>query len=842
MLYRVVIPPAISAGTQSVSTGTVVYSNSNNVTFGMTNSSIVTASASFAQTNQSAIRALGVSNTGVTAGNTGVSTGIDWVLAGSQSLTLSQSTAGGGPNTIWFQHPAWLTTTPAQLSVGNSNLGNTAGDTGVFTGRVVLVGSDNITLSGSSNGGSATVSIIGAAGVGGLTNIRVSAGTTSNLLSAITFADGGGVSFGINASTLTATVATSLTNMRVSAGTTSNLLSALTFANGNGITFGLDASTLTASHNGLTSQSNQNVTAGNGGFAFQTLSFSDANGVSFGTSAGSAITASYTRPVVSNAIQSVGSATGSGTNTSRFAADDHVHAGVFSVGLSNVGNTSGDTRVDVGRFVFAGGNGVTLSQGTAANALNTITVSVATSYRASNDAIGTNTAQTNVTWTVNSAGLSFNAAGYAGTTTAITGGASITLNSGGLRFNGTALAGTGTTFNGANISGSITQNTAGLNLSLSVAAPGAAAEQNAIHLLGANTAGNTTATGSTIGWSGINLTLSGTNASIVNISAPATSSLSATGWASISVNGSTVSIGASTTMNAYAVGNTTGTSSGTVDIRTVSIRGLGGVYVGASNSGFVVSRPILYDYEPFPMNVGGANTAVSNIHSIGAATSGIVYFWPFQVVDYVACGYINLVLSENFTTLGNSSGRQTGGLSYALYTQGIGANSSQLSTYGTSGSIGWSVTGNNSSYTINYPTTTGTAGVTTGATNSAGSNITSQFTGQKLVVLPFGSTLTPGQYWLGVMHTLSTSSINVGLLHSLYGWNMGTTLMNLAPIGGLTSAYSGTYSEYWGGPWAPACGSWTTANNTNLPGSVGVNSITKGAVSGRPVMRLWSNQ
>lgn len=96
MLSRVVIPPAISAGTQSVSTGTVVYSNSNNVTFGMTNSSIVTASASFAQTNQSAIRALGVSNTGVTAGNTGVSTGIDWVLAGSQSLTLSQSTAGGG--------------------------------------------------------------------------------------------------------------------------------------------------------------------------------------------------------------------------------------------------------------------------------------------------------------------------------------------------------------------------------------------------------------------------------------------------------------------------------------------------------------------------------------------------------------------------------------------------------------------------------------------------------------------------------------------------------------------------------------------------------------------------
>jgi hypothetical protein len=80
--------------------------------------------------------------------------------------------------------------------------------------------------------------------------------------------------------------------------------------------------------------------------------------------------------VVSNAIQSVGSATGSGTNTSRFAADDHVHAGVFSMGVSTGGNTAGNTRVDVGRFVFFGSN-ITLSQDTAAGALNTIVISAA---------------------------------------------------------------------------------------------------------------------------------------------------------------------------------------------------------------------------------------------------------------------------------------------------------------------------------------------------------------------------------------------------------------------------------------------------------------------------------
>lgn len=94
-------------------------------------------------------------------------------------------------------------------------------------------------------------------------------------------------------------------------------------------------------------------------------------------------------------------------------------------------------------------------------------------------------------------------------------------------------------FAGTNASGTIASN----GISVSVAAPGAAAENNWVNLLGANTAGNTTASGSTIGWSGVNLTLSGTNGSVVNISAPGTSSLSGTGQVSISVNGSTISIG-----------------------------------------------------------------------------------------------------------------------------------------------------------------------------------------------------------------------------------------------------------------------------------------------------------
>jgi len=89
-----------------------------------------------------------------------------------------------------------------------------------------------------------------------ISDIRVSGGTTSNLLSAITFADGNGISFGLNAGTLTAqhnaittamlSNAATISDILVSGGTTSNLLSAITFADGNGIFFGLDASTMTA--------------------------------------------------------------------------------------------------------------------------------------------------------------------------------------------------------------------------------------------------------------------------------------------------------------------------------------------------------------------------------------------------------------------------------------------------------------------------------------------------------------------------------------------------------------------------------------------------------------------
>lgn len=349
------------------------------------------------------------------------------------------------------------------------------------TGTVEFANSNGITF-GLSNNGTMTASH------NGLTTARASndaVGLNTAQTNVTWTVNSSGISLNAGAylTTAMASNAATISNINLSAGTTSLNLSKMTFADSNGISFGLSGNSVitgtvktdyqSSNANYLTSQSNQALSGSNGSFAFQTATFGNLNGISFYTS-----------------------------NNSLVASH---------------------------------------------NALTTA--------RASNDAIGLNTAQSNVTWTANSSGLSLDARGYAGTGTSATN-ASVTLNSNGLAISVAAPGGSNTpavsnsagsfTFSTLNFSNAnnVTWGTsAGGIVTASVAAPGAAAENNNHNLLGANTAGNTTASGSTIGLSGINITLSGTNGSAINISAPATSSLSATGQVSLSTNGSTISIG-----------------------------------------------------------------------------------------------------------------------------------------------------------------------------------------------------------------------------------------------------------------------------------------------------------
>jgi hypothetical protein len=218
-------------------------------------------------------------------------------------------------------------------------------------------------------------------------------------------------------------------SLSISAGAASGNLGSLVFSNSNGVSFGLNGSTITGSvAAGAAATGISGIVVSNTTYTSGTVSFSNANGLSFGSSAGQAITGSYTVPGSTNFSNSNNVSFGLNGSTITATASVAAQTGISGIILSNTTYTSGTVS-------FSNANGVSFGS----SAGQAVTVS----YN-STSAVGPNTAQTNVTWTVNSSGISVNAAGYAGTATANTGLASFTLNSAGLSFNGSSLLGANT--------------------------------------------------------------------------------------------------------------------------------------------------------------------------------------------------------------------------------------------------------------------------------------------------------------------------------------------------------------------------------------------------------------
>jgi hypothetical protein len=303
----------ISAGTTSNNLTNVVFSNSNNVSFGL-NGSTVTATATVATS---------LSNIRLSAGTTSnlrsdfTFSNINGVSFGLDNGTITASVAAGGGGSVNFSAGTTsnnlgsvVFSNSNGVSFGLNGSTITASHNGITTQtnqQMTLFATGNTTLSstGTTNASSIIFRGSGLASVG-ITNgsilvdvpagapspVNFSAGTTSGNLGSVVFSNSNGISFGLDGSTITASVATSLTNIRVSAGTTSNLLSAITFSNSNGISFGIDASTVTASHNGLTSQSTQFLAITLGGNTAGTTTFHATNNASIFLHGGNNITLS----------------------------------------------------------------------------------------------------------------------------------------------------------------------------------------------------------------------------------------------------------------------------------------------------------------------------------------------------------------------------------------------------------------------------------------------------------------------------------------------------------------------------------------------------------------------
>lgn len=517
-------------------------------------------------------------------------------------------------------------------------------------------------------------------------------------------------------------------------------------------------------------------------------------------------TAAFAGTSASGTIASNGISVSVGPYITTAALSNHSHGVSF---------TSGSTVFQT--LSFTNSNGISFNSGTQGIFASHNAITTA---RASTDAIGLNTAQTNVTWTVNSSGLSLNAGGYAGTNTAMTGG-SVTLNTSGISINlpaylttadlsansskyvqnwkltgntaGTTSSAQGTdlwfsggnsitvsgnsntvvfsvgnylttamasnrgsdfvqataAFAGTNASGTIASG----GISVSVAAPGAAVEVNPFNLLGANTAGNTTATGSTIGLSGLNLTLSGTNNSQIVMSAPATSSLVATNGVSISSAGSTITIsGVPQNIKFYEPYTQTNTA---------------GLALGAGTWYFA---PFVV---PGTMSGGRFNFLMLNTSTAGIAR------------DWTATAY-----ASNTGSTGTKQQSYTFSMGMALFSQGTGTNSTRLESFysnnfsfGISGRLINSVTGGNNSlsvansWSISYIQDIGSDGAYTlsqfasnGSTNytntsmdrtvleSVGLSLRNMLSNSILMPIGLATTLTPGNYWLGLAWSSTTAS------------------------------------------------------------------------------------
>ncbi len=130
-----------SSGTADIRTLSIAGSGA--VYVAASNSGWIISAAT--QTPQSAIQAFGASNTGNTAGNTGVSTGINWILAGTNNITISESTSAGGPNTLWVSGP---TVGGAQTGIS----GIVVSDTTYTSGTVSFSNQNGVTIGSSANG------------------------------------------------------------------------------------------------------------------------------------------------------------------------------------------------------------------------------------------------------------------------------------------------------------------------------------------------------------------------------------------------------------------------------------------------------------------------------------------------------------------------------------------------------------------------------------------------------------------------------------------------------------------------------------------------------------------
>lgn len=407
---------SLSAGTSSMSLGAVVLSNSNGLSFGLSNGTLTGA---YSQSSNLAALIIGAATLAAGSAVLSNSNNVTFGLAGSTitaSASMSQSTA-----------PAALYDGANSISSGTVRLSNSNGVTFGFNGQTVTA---SVRTDYQSSGAYLTTAMQSNAAT--ISNAKFSAGTLSALRSDMTLADSNGVSFGLNTNgVLTASVGAGAAAGSVSAGTASMALGQVVFSNASGVSWGLNGSTLTASVKTDYQTSGAYLTTAQPVGAYLTTARASNDAVGLNTAKTNATWTVNSSGISLDAGGYAGSGMTTATTTGVAIVGTHNSAGL-SLGVPAMLTTAmASNRGSDFIAASASFNGTNISATLASGAVSFSVGNYLTTARASTDAIGLATAQSNVTWTANSAGLSFDARGYAGTGTSATN-ASVTLNSAGL--------------------------------------------------------------------------------------------------------------------------------------------------------------------------------------------------------------------------------------------------------------------------------------------------------------------------------------------------------------------------------------------------------------------------
>jgi hypothetical protein len=552
------------------------------------------------------------------------------------------------------------------------------------------------------------------------------------------------------------------------------------------------------------------------------------------------LNANYLQGKVSSEFQS----TGAYLTTAALSNHSHAFATTSTTGASIVVGTTNSAGATIGVPAY-----LTTAQPVGA---------YLTTARASNDAVGLNTALTanGVSWTVNSSGLSLNVPAFLttgqppgaylttarastdaiGLNSALTAnGVSMTANSSGLSLNFpaflTTAAQSGHTHGaGPTLTGPIAATSASNGLSLNVNAIGnTTAQTNVTWTVGTNGLSLNAAGYAGTGTSATNATFTLNSAGLaLSVAAPGAGggvAVAGSGASTVTsgtlqfanLNGVSFGLNGSTMTASYSSNHSHGNP-------TLALTNLTGTTASASN-GFTLS---LSAAAPG----GGAAATASYYDPIGYITGSAysshppatTYFMPFQLDAPQAFSYLNVVKSFGVGVPAGTSSNvsQTFRLSYRhaftiFSRQNYGAQSSNLTTVA-SGSWGASISfqhssSNSQSLDLRWVTDS-TGGTAQTATNSAGNGWSARVQGPRLVRIPFVTTLTAGEYWIA--HGHSTTAASTG--------NTATTAMlvsnfHVAPQllnSNLMMMGAGTTSSSVGHLWPAAQGvaSAVTTNNS----------------------------